>query len=248
MDHWPRLKGAIRVALLVAFLPAFFLWADISAGGSSELDEVLRDWITQNIALERTPDGKDVLLRRKLPVRAYIRVDDPVIAADARATIANFAEAFGLEHEFTSSNINMVVATADRVAEKDGKPRMELLQSFGLTGSNTDFIKDLDWSTGCGYYGSRAPQERFLTFSIVAGSEELTKQRLKSCIMTGIIIGFGMRTIESQIINSTDGYLQYLILGRANKECDDEATAAGQPTSSRMLIDCVYQKMRPKFR
>jgi len=231
--------------LLTCSLCALLLSA--SSSYASQLDGVLRDWITRNIALERTADGRDVLLLRKAPIRAYIRIADPDIESEARTAIANFADALEISYEFTSTNINMVVAIADRIADESGKPSMDLLRSFGLTGDNTDVVTDNDWSPGCGYYGSRDLVERFLIFSIVAGRKDFTKQRLKSCVMTGIIMGFGLRIQERRLIESADGYLQFLLLGRSSKECDDEVTATGQLSTSESLIDCVYKKMRSKF-
>jgi hypothetical protein len=134
---------------------------------ASELDPVLRDWITQNIGLDRAPDGRDVLLIRKNGIRAYINVDDPKLADEARITLTNLAAAFDLDVKFTSIGINMVVATADSITEPDLKASTPLLKSFGLSDTDAAYIAaDTDWSTGCGLYGSREPQERFLTFSV----------------------------------------------------------------------------------
>jgi hypothetical protein len=66
--------------------------------------------------------------------------------------------------------------------------------------------------------------------------------------MTGIIAGFGMRISARQIINVSVGYLQFLLLGRAEKECDGEIGSKGaQASTSDVLIECVYKKMRSTF-
>jgi len=115
------------------------LGADVAQSASDSLDQVLRAWISQNISFVKDRENRDTLFIRKRPVRAHVRSDDPEINTQARGAISNLADAFGLEHTFTTDRMNLFVATAEGIAGS-AKPSKRVLSGLGLPSSAVDQI------------------------------------------------------------------------------------------------------------
>ncbi len=233
------------------FTISYFLSAVPAQSSNPELDQVLRSWITDNTHFEKDQNNQDILFIRKQPVRVYIKIDDPEIVAEARTAIANFANAFGLQYEFTATNINMIIGVASGISEK-GRPSRSLLTSFGLKTSDIDYIVSIlgdSWSTGCGFYHSRDSEGR-LGFSIVAGDKGLARKKLKSCIVTGIISAFGLRMSGHEVVDHSNDYIQFLLLARSLLECEKKISLQKMdealPTRG-TYIDCVSNTLHLKL-
>jgi hypothetical protein len=173
-----KLVTSISIGL-VAF--AALVGPFAAQGASEDLDQVLRGWILQNVSFYKDQQNRETLFIRKRPVRAYIRSDVPEVTTEARNAVANLANAFGLEYSFTTSDVNMIIATAVDIAG-GGKPNRGLLGSLGLPGSAIDTIADTTkWETGCGTYGSRDNDGR-VSFSLALGDKGLSPKNLNHAL------------------------------------------------------------------
>jgi hypothetical protein len=238
----------LRRLLAAALFVGSFGVTPALAGGA-ELDQLLGAWIAQNVHFEKDGGGRDTLFIRKRPVRAYIRSDHPEIVADARAAVANFADAFGLEYEFTTTNVNMIIATADEISS-GGKPNEGLLRSLGLSDVGINAIGDTQvWSTGCGQYDSRDNDGR-LSVSILLGENTLPPTKQRACIVSGIVFGFGLRMKGNAILDDSNDYVQFLLLARSLSDCDKKLSAQIVDKTASipdLYVECVRSSLRTKI-
>lgn len=243
----------MRLAFLLGPCLGFVL--DIATPARSEIDTDLRSWILQNVIFEKDASGNERLLLRRNQVRAQILIDDQDIANDARTTIANFAEAFGLEYRFTSLDINMLVVAADNVTDGN-KLNISLLRRLGFSEYDANYIakapdivsesRGEGWSDGCGGYISRDEKHRHhLVYGIVFSSKDRPVDRQKRCITSIIALSFGLRARIRDLLRSQNDYLPLLLMGRSAKECDKEIEIKGGQNFSRdVLIDCISAKLK----
>ena len=239
--------GALLAAVLFASLCPFTV--GIVRGETADLDQLVRGWVMENIRFEKDVNDRETLFVRRQPVRAYIRTDDPEVMGDARRAIANFANAFGLEHEFTDSEVNLVFITANGISEDDGSPSRALLRSLNVPENAVAAIADSGrWTQGCGIYQFRA-SDGSLSISIAAGDNALGQAKLKSCAITAIVNGFGLRITSGGPVIHSDDYLQYLLLARATVRCDKTAAANSYNLASGRedLIECIFRVVRAKL-
>jgi hypothetical protein len=190
------------------------------------------------------PRPAETILIRKQAVRADIRSDNSDISADARAAIANLANAFGLDYEFTTVRPNLLVVVARGIAES-GKPNKAMLRTLGAPEAAINYLPDSEsWSTGCGAYafwGSNA----HIVYAIVGGDPDMMPA-LQRCIVTGILNGFGLRSGIKEFVTSPDDYLQYLLLARALARCDQNDTLQGE-TKHNAYIACTVHQLKAKL-
>jgi hypothetical protein len=239
---WMPVRGLATFLLVVGLL---LFGARTSKGGAPELDQVLRSWVTQNIYLEQD----QLILIRKQPVRALISTDNIETASEARTAIANFSDAFHLGLEFASLRPNLIVATANGIADKDGKPNRVFLSSLGLPEAVSDQIsKSTQWSSGCGFYSSRNTRGQIL-ISIVAGDKALPEKKLKSCVVTGVAVSFGLRARGQEILDFSNDYVQFLLLARSLAACDKKFSAQhyDKLVTTRDYVECIVADMKAKL-
>jgi hypothetical protein len=220
----------------------------VIAAPKSPLDPILADWVSQNILFQKDRQGHEALWLRKKPVRAYVQISDPETSELARAVIGDFAQAFGLDYEFTPVRTNLVMATADRI-DDGGKPSKEFLTRFGITAAGEeDNLQDADWSSGCGILVS--PEQNFsIGVSVGAGRRDLPTQQMRECIVTIVGASFGLRPIASgsKAIAFPGEYLQILMLAQATKACDDEFGLAGDSVSRNVAVTCIVDKLKSRI-
>ena len=232
---------------IVIFASSLFLATKDARGGAEELDLVLREWVSKNIYFE----NDRLLIIRKRPVRAYIKSDDPEIVTEARKVIVNFADAYGLGVEFVTTNANLVVITANGIADGEGKPSRTLLASIGLTESDIDLVvgEMVSWSLGCGIFVTRDKQSK-ISASILAGDKALPAKKLKSCVSAGITFSFGLRIETEEIFANSNDYIQYLFLARSLAGCERKISAQypDQTTPVRdAYLECVVNGLKAKL-
>lgn len=232
-----------------SLLLILFSYTATADNGTKTLDLVLRDWIIQNIEFGKDKEAQETIFIRQRPIRAYIKSDDVGVNLDARNAVANFADAFGLEHSFTTSDINMIIATASDISDH-GKPKKSILIGLGFPESAANKIaEESDWSSGCGTYDSRNIDGR-LSVSIVVGDTSLPPKKLRSCIVTGIIFGFGMRVKGQEILDYSNDYMQFLLLARSIAHCE-KTTGSQNPGQSKPkphdYLECVFDSLRSKL-
>ena len=237
---------SLRSIALVLFTGCYLFGAGAAQASKDDLDQVLRAWVAQNIYFE----NDRLLLIRKRPVRAQIMVEDFEITSDARKAIANFSDAFGLGVEFTTTHANLIVVTADGIADAEGKPRRSLLARLGATEAGIDLIvKTAHWSKGCGVYNTRDYQGH-VSVSIVAGDKSLSSKNLKSCVVTGIIFSFGLRTKGQDILDDSNDYIQFLLLARSLAGCDRKITAQNIEQNAPVrdvYVECIFNSLKAKL-
>jgi len=212
---------------------------------ANDIETTLRTWVTQNLHFEhdRLP------LIRTQPVRAFIRSDDPEIVGETRREIANFAEAFGLPIAFVATEINLAVVIGERIA--DGrKPSRTFLAGLGIPDATIDdIIRVSDWSDGCGLYSGRDDGGRILG-SIVAADASLSRKQQRSCVASGVIFGFGMRTAARETIAFPHDHLPFLLIGRALAGCERQMGDRSNTEAARIrdaYLDCMVANLKQKF-
>jgi hypothetical protein len=241
-----------RLLLIGSILLAPSLFgAVIATAGPDELDQVLRAWIMENVTFEKGQENRETLFIRKRPVRAYIRSDDAGIVAGASSAIANLADAFGLKYEFGSTRVNLLIATAERITDDKGLPDRALLRSLGLTEAGADHIAvDANaWSTGCGLYDSRGDDGRLSVSIAVAEKSLATKNKLRSCVVTGVLFSFGLRIKGKTMLEDPNDYIQFLLLARAITYCENQLGAENaQTTPTReAYLQCLVGRLKVKL-
>jgi hypothetical protein len=233
---------------LAFFVISYFSGAVAAQGGKDELDQVLRSWITRNVYFSTDRDNRDTLFIRKRPVRTHIVSDDPEIVVEARKAVANFANAFGLGYEFTTTNVNLLVVTANGIAD-NGKPNRRFLSGLGLAESEINEIADKDnWSEGCGVYDSHNSDGRIL-IGVVAG-DKILREKLKSCLVSGIIAGFGLRIQGEKMLTDVNDYVQFLLLARSLSECDKKIMSQNLDKTTPIrgvYLECVLGGLKAKL-
>src|SRR5665647_420993 len=151
--HFARMRCASLIS--ISFILILTSYTANAGDGTNTLDLVLRDWITQNIKFVADKENRETIFVRQRPIRAYIKSDDVAVNLDAKNAVANFADAFGLEHSFAMSDINMIIATASDISDH-GRPKKSILIGLGFPESAANKIaEESDWSSGCGTYDSR---------------------------------------------------------------------------------------------
>jgi hypothetical protein len=103
------------------------------------------------------------------------------------------------------------------------------------------------WLTGCGVFTFWDKNGR-LSYAVGAGDTSLPPERLRRCIVTNIIYGFGMRRGTMEFVDGANNYVQYLILGRVLNECDTQTVTqnAGQSPKDGIL-QCAVAKLRRRL-
>lgn len=235
-----------RMLLVFSF---FLLLPHVAAAAppSLELEQVLRAWIKESITISKTATGREAILVPKQPVRAYVKTDDAAADDMTRNMIGNFAKAYGLEYEFTPQRTNLILVATDRIADGNGAPDKRLVMSFGFSESEYRHFATANWSTGCGFLISPGENGE-LRGSFLAVKKDLEKGKRDGCIAMLIAVSFGLGINGKLTFDPFQDYLPLLMLGRAVKECDNAATTGGLPMVTReLLIDCVFNKLVPKF-
>lgn len=210
------------------------------------VDQALRSWVGQNIYFEHDR----LLLIRRAPVQADIKIDDPQIISEATLAITNLAHAFDLKVEFGVANANLILVRANGIADKDGKASRTLLTELGFQEADVNVIRNsTQWLTGCGVYSWRDSRNQ-ISSSIVAVDKALSQKKLKSCIVTGILFSFGLRVRSEEVLDFSSDYIPFALLARSIVVCDKEIST-GIATYSGSIRDvyiaCIARKLRSKF-
>jgi hypothetical protein len=237
---------------LIGLILALFIAAAPGAvqAAPPEFDKVLAAWIAQNIRFAKDQDSRDTLFTRKASLRVSIRSDIPQLVTETRRTVTNLAAAFGLAHEFTRERPNLVLATLDGTTEA-GTPPKQLLAMLGMSRAAVDDVTETSgwWSDGCGIYARRDTSGR-LAESIATGDTRQPPATIRACMTTGLIKGFGMGNSSTSLIEFSNDYLQYLLLGRAIAACEKEFDAAGaqqSPPARDVVTTCIVNRMKTRL-
>jgi hypothetical protein len=206
--------------------------------GADELDDLLEDWVVQNVYFEKNQDGGDTLFVRKEPVRIYLESDDPKVLADTRVAVANLSEAFGLQYEFTSKNVNLMVVVANGITI-DGKPNRNLLHRLKVPEVIVETIAKSDqWSKGCGVYAGHDKGGR-IAIGMVFAEKSASEDDVRTCVATGIIFGFGLRVSRRTALDEPHDYVQFLLLARAITRCEKNAIVKREEE-----LKCIRDRLR----
>ena len=243
-----KTTSPLQKGLAALLVTACFSWSDIVSAQTRDagFDKVLREWVAHNIYFENSR----FLLIRKRAVRADIRSDDPKIVAEARDAISILAGAFGLDVQFVTSGGNLFVVTADGVAEPDGTPKASLLASLGITESGIKTITALTrWRSGCGNYSSRDSQGQ-ISASVIAADKSLPPEKIRTCVVTGILYSFGLRTKGREALDSPTDYVQFLLLARSLAACDHKLSAEKVDDATSvpdLYVGCIVNRLKSKL-
>jgi hypothetical protein len=220
-----------------------------SAASPELVEKPLRDWVTETIVVQAGPLGRPTAFIRRDAVRAYILSNDQSLVAEVQDTIANLAAAFGLQHEFTGTNPNLILLHARGVNDGD-KPNRAALRALNLPEPAIDTMMETrGWSEGCGAYafGNRTGG---ISSGIAAVDSSLSGEKLRSCVLNGLINVFGLRLKSKRSVVALDGYVQYLLLGNVLAACDkliapDDARTAGE--TEKLYVNCAVKDLKMRI-
>src|SRR5262249_8692088 len=217
-------RSAFFCVRFVIGLAACQLIVMTSIAKGDSLTSVLRPWIASNIHIAPDKNGRPQLFIRTQDVLADIRSAAPWIVQDTRILIGVLADAFRLRSEFTRTNPNLFVVIAPQISD-ERQPNRTLLRELGLPDSAIDIIGRTEtWANGCGAYAFR-DSSGHVSVSIVAADTRLEPKIMQDCILTGVVLSFGLRINTKSSVNAADGYYQYVVLGRALRLCSEEINA-----------------------
>lgn len=236
--------------LFIALALAACVAGESIAAPSELADKPLRDWVAETITVLQNEDGKPTVLIRRGPVRADIRSEVPSVIAEAKEMITNFAAAFGLDREFTVIRPNLTLLHTAAVNDDD-RPNRTLFQYLRIPGSESDAVMQMTgWSDGCGSYRYQAGSGE-ISMSVLGADTSLTSDKLRSCVLTGILKSFGFGIRVKRPIVASDGYIQYLILANVLAACDKRiAAAAPGPREvsevEKLYVDCAVEGLKAR--
>lgn len=213
------------------------------------LDKPLRDWITETVVVHAGPLAQPKAFIRRDAVRAYVLSNDQALVAEAQGTIANLATAFGLQHEFTGSNPNLILLHARGVNDGD-KPNRAALRALNLPEPAIDMMMETTgWSEGCGAYAFSTGGGS-ISLGIAAADSSLSGEKLRSCVLNGLVNVFGLRLKSKRSVVALDSYVQYLLLGNVIAACDKLIA----PNEARQLseaevryVDCAVKELKSRI-
>jgi len=214
-----------------------------SAGSAQDLSQSLKEWVLQNIVLSPTHDGKRSALIRRLPVKADLRTDESLLIAQAKLAVSSFSDAFGLQFEFTPDRPNLIIVVGSEINDGD-KPRRTFLTGLGLPEAAVNMIvQTSNWSSGCGYYNF-VGRKGDISATVIAGDRRLAADRLKDCIISGIAFGFGARARPTATFDTSQGYIQYLLLSRSMAACDMKFGESFDVSFQDEYVACVVGQLK----
>ncbi len=147
---------------------------------------------------------------------------------------------------------NLIVAVDSGVNDGD-KPSRSFLQKLGLPDPAIRIVAESrNWSSGCGFYNFGDANGN-ISVSIVAGDKRLDSDRLKDCIISGILFSFGLRAKTNATIDTSKFYLQYLLLASALRFCENKLKTSEESNSSAerlqdAFVDCAAARIEELLR
>jgi hypothetical protein len=221
--HGNSYLEACWIGLIVAFLMIFIVKTSVQA---EDVNDSLNRWLRSNIFFSTAQDGSAALFVRKKGVRARVISDTSDVTTEITRAIGALSTSFGLNYEFTAEAPNLIVAIGNSINDGD-KPNKSFLKELGLPDPAIEIVSQTrNWSSGCGFY-SFTGRDGHISASIVAGDKRLTVERLKDCVISGVIFSFGLRTRASATFDTSQGYIQYLLLASAIAACEGKQASTG---------------------
>jgi len=101
-----------------------------------------------------------------------------------------------------------------------------------------------EWSTGRGVYSFGNAQTGQVGLSIVFADSKLDTQNMTDCVVEGTLRAFGVRSNRKLIIRSEDGYLQFVAVVAALRECErslgvDYLTSLSEDAQKSKYVECA---------
>jgi len=237
-------RSGIAAALVVVATFAVSLAQRVEA--NSNLDLLLREWIEDD--LHFLPDANKhlkLVIRREL-VRAHVYSEIRALEADIRLTIGLFAQAFEVPVEFTRENANLGAVVMASISDGD-RPNRSVLKRLGLPDDAIDQIaRSGGWASGCGQY-TFANHFGNVHLSLAVADKNLASEQRKDCLTGGISRAFGLRTKRTSALRVRDGYVHYLLLAKALRQCDRDLVLSAEDRLSITKMRHAYSSCASQF-
>jgi hypothetical protein len=246
------------IALLAVTAAIAFLIFNFAAHADESRFAKLRDWVEDQIYFFKDSKDSSRLFTRRTDVRAGVHLDDVGIQGEVKEVIALLSTASGLSHEFTRLNTNLIAVVGSPINLGD-RPNPEFLRRrIGLPESGISIItQSTGWAEGCGIYsftGSvESGTEGQVSLSLALADSRLPPEKIKDCLIDGIIRAFGMRAHSRTVLRSRDGYLQYAVLLAALRTCDqsldksDETNGTDEPKLRERYRTCAMEQLAKRM-
>ncbi|MEH2533016.1 hypothetical protein V1277_000600 [Bradyrhizobium sp. AZCC 1588] len=211
---------ALSASLLVIFLAQA---GECRAQDSTSLSNGpngLQKWIERDLYFFRDPRGNAKLFLRREPVNVGLVGLTGTLKNEVSALIEDLSKAAGVAHQQTSANVNLAIVVDTPISVGD-KPNPALWKRVGLDDQMYKIVSEAGpWASGCGVYSFGNAQTGQVGLSIVFADSKLDVQTMTDCVIDGTLRAFGVRSNRKLILRSDDGYLQFVAVVGALRECE----------------------------
>ena len=180
----------------------------------------LKTWIERDLYFFRDPMGKARLFLRRQPVNVALVGLSNKLKDEVSILIADLSKAAEVTHQQTSADVNLAIVVDTPIHIGD-KPNPALWKRVGLDDEMYKIVSESGpWTSGCGVYSFGKAQTGQVGLSIVFADSKLDAQNMTDCVIDGTLRAFGVRSNRKLVIRSDDGYLQFVAVVAALRECE----------------------------
>jgi hypothetical protein len=204
----------------------------------------LHAWIERDLYFFRDPAGKARLFLRRGPVKVGLMGLPGTLKSEVSTLIADLSKAAGITHQQTFADVNLAIVVDSPIHVED-KPNPVLWKRVGLDEKMYKIVSESGkWNSGCGVYSFGNAQTGQVGLSIVFVDSKLDTQNMTDCVVEGTLRAFGVRSNRKLIIRSEDGYLQFVAVVAALRECErslsvDYLTSLSEDAQKSKYVECA---------
>ena len=247
---WPAL--ALSAALLVV-LPAQ-AEERVAQDNASRPNGIrrLQTWIERDLYFFRDPAGKARLFLRRQPVNVGLAGLPGTLKDEVGALLADLSKAAGVTYQQTSADVNLAIVVDSPIQVAD-KPNPALWKRVGLNDEMYKIVSEAGpWTSGCGVYSFGNAQTGQVGLSIVFVDSKLDAQTMTDCVIEGTLRAFGVRSNRKLVTRSEDGYLQFVAVVAALRECEralgaDSLTSLSESEQKSRYSECAARLVSGKL-
>jgi hypothetical protein len=241
---------ALTAALLIVFVAQAGARAAQEGASLPDRSLRLRAWIERDLYFFRNPAGKVKLFLRRGPVNVGLMGLPSALKNEVSTLIADLSKAAGVTHQQTSTDVNLAIVVDSPIHVGD-KPNPVLWKRVGLDDKMYNIVAESGkWTSGCSVYSFGNAETGQVGLSIVFVDSKLDTQATTDCAVEGTLRAFGVRSNRKLVIRSEDGYLQFVAVVAALRECErslgvDHLTSLSEDEQKSRYAECAAGLVSP---
>jgi hypothetical protein len=226
--------AALRLAVLVAVVLSAVSFVVFPARTEERVvqnaplqngNRKVQSWIERDLYFFRDPAGKARLFLRRQPVNVGMIGLPGTLKDEVSALLADLSKAAGVAHQQTFDDVNLAIVVDSPIHVAD-KPSPTLWKRVGLDDEMYRIVTEAGpWTSGCGVYSFGNAQTGQVGLSILFVDSKLDDQAMTDCVIDGTLRAFGIRSNRKTIMRSEDGYMQYIAVVAALRDCEQTLSA-----------------------